>query len=141
MCGTRNPKLPRKRIPVLAHAPADRRSECLAEFVSQPRFALRHFSDLVIEQKIFQTSPQSPQFLALQPRKNVSSERESPPLFERLRLTQSHLFQLRPNRNSWVRRKDIRREADVGIFPSDVAHDAERLLAIGLGFSGIAEDY
>ena len=74
------------------------------------------------------------------PGQNVGAEGQSLPLFQRLRLAYSHFFELRPDGNARIRSKNVGRKADVRIFPGDVAHDAKRLLAMGLGFAGIAQN-
>ena len=42
--------------------------------------------------------------------------------------------------NSRIRSENVGREADIRIFPRNIAHDAKRLLALCLGFAGIAQN-
>src|SRR5215471_6837939 len=86
---TRDPEFPRKRVPVLADAPAYWSSHCTAKTTPEPLFFLCCFANLIIKQEVFKAAPQPAQFLSLQPRKYISAERQISPLFKRLRLVQA----------------------------------------------------
>src|SRR5215469_240834 len=136
----RHPQFPWKGISTLADSPPYRRSQETAHIPPRPGDLCAYLSNLVVQEEVLQTPPESSQFFPSQPGKNICAQREGFPLLERLRFPYAHLPELWPDRNAGVGSEDIWRKTDICILFGDVAHDAECLLAMRLGLARIPEN-
>src|SRR6185369_10120989 len=108
--------------------------------MTKPWMIVRRFTNLVVEQKKLQHSPQALQLLALQPRKRVSSERKFSPLLQRLRFSQAQFSELRPDRNTGVGCKYIGRKTHIPKLPGDVAHGSYCFNTVRFNFARIPKN-
>src|SRR5262249_31680027 len=131
--GTSNPEFPRKGVSVVAYSPSQRCSQRAPEGISHPGQVRGCAPDLVVQEKVFQHSLETPEILSLQPRQMVAAETDIGPLLKRLRFLDAHFSKLRPYWNPRIWSKDVGREADVRIHPGDLTHSAKRFQTVGLG--------
>src|SRR5882757_8537216 len=96
--------------------------------------------NLIVQQKIVEHPLQACQLSSFEPGEHVSSKGHVHPFTKIFGFGNSHFAELRPDRDSWIWREDVWGKADIGKLSADVTHGLERDDAVGLCFSGVAED-